>query len=121
MTDKTALRQLIEAVESGALEPDVPHAGFEWKQVSHLLTAYHGSLDAAKALHDALLPGLSVRITDSGPEYDHVGRWYVKLNWEHMDWQTGFTAAGPFGFPAQSETPARAWLISILKAYEAQQ
>lgn len=50
------LDNLIDAVEMGVLKPESPHAGFEWKEVFNILHAYNGSLDAAKALHEALLP-----------------------------------------------------------------
>lgn len=108
MTDKTALRQLIEAVE-GDNNPE-----FEWGHCIQALgnkaylskmcvDAYHGSLDAAKALHEALLP--------DGFWYD-VEPGYAIVYDEHgiNDWQTEKN---------DTDCPARAWLIAILKAYEA--
>jgi len=90
---------LIKAVEAGALKPldlivlePTPHA-LAWK-------AFHGSLDAAKALHDALHPGVRVEIF--GPV---DGEWGVTL--PGID-----TAFGP--------DLARAWLLAILKKLEAE-
>ena len=115
-----ALKNLIEAVEAGTATTRSFHCEpFETCQngeFTNAVNAYFGDLNAAKALHDALLPGCSARMTDHGTEYDDVGRWHVKVNWEHMDWQPSFTAAGPFGFSAHSNSPARAWLLATLRA-----
>ena len=60
MTDRNALTDLIEAVESGhddevdGLACALFHGSGQCRDV---VSAYHGSLDAAKALHEALLPG----------------------------------------------------------------
>jgi hypothetical protein len=95
------LDKLIEAVEAGTLKPldlivlePSPHA-LAWK-------AYNGSLDAAKNLHDALLPGVRVEIF--GPTDNWGVRWGGKI---------GFNAVfGP--------DLARAWLLAILKAKQAE-
>ena len=66
--------------------------------------AYHGSLDAAKALHEALLPGCDWGRTE--------GNIYVKnpnVGSRSTKW------GGP------NEDPARAWLLAILRAKEAGQ
>jgi len=96
------LDKLIEAVEAGTLKPldlivlePTPHA-LAWK-------AYNGSLDAAKALHDALLPGWEWNI-DAGDGA------YVENR-------------GDFGFPYTADIPnmpARAWLLAILTAKQAE-
>lgn len=67
--------------------------------------AYRGSLDAAKVLHEVLLPefypGLSQNI--------HYGYWYAWVeNGNHCK------------FDATEKIPARAWLLAILKAYRSQ-
>jgi hypothetical protein len=66
------------------------------------MDAYHGSLDAAFALHDALLPEHFVQIKNWAGEgrgaIVKVGAWHI----------------------ARNKCPARAWLLSILKAYRAQ-
>ena len=62
-------------------------------------TAFHGSLDAAKALHEALLPGWGWTVSADGSSvYGDDPKVYD-------------------GDDARS--PARAWLIAILKAYRA--
>ena len=67
--------------------------------------AYNGSLDAAKALHDALLPGwdadIEVRLVLSDATVYGCGLF------------EGSRESGT------DESPARAWLIAILKALEA--
>lgn len=100
----TALKKLIEAVEAG--EPDAWHGCGDVLGVENgmnLHRAFDGSLDAAKALHEALLPG-----------------------WDWILGEGGATVFEPHqtfseGIDADNEIPSRAWLIAILKAYEAQQ
>jgi hypothetical protein len=70
--------------------------------------AYKGSLDAAKALHDAVLPGISQFSIVTDPT---VGR--VSVCW----WPNGLSGAQQlYGECWFEENPARAWLIAILKA-----
>ena len=100
------LRKLIEAVETGTIsddprEPD-EFAAFDTDGIAfseYGIEAYLGSLDAAKSLHEALLPGWD---------------WY---RWPQGDFEVrlGYST----GFGGASPTPARAWLIAILKAYDA--
>lgn len=101
------LEKLIEAVEVD----DVPFGGWsilssqehifasEWARQAH-----NGSLDAAKALHDALLP-----------EWD----WSVKETVE--GWLA--TVSKPINIHTQTEVSfdngARAWLLAVLRAYAA--
>lgn len=104
----TALDKLIEAVEAGDEdfirsddwinawqefwpEPDAMRSNGTASTIV-ALEAYNGSLDAALALHETLLPG--------------------------QDWciSTSASYAGN-GFKASSSTPARAWLLAVLKAY----
>ena len=65
--------------------------------------AYYGSLDAAKALHETLLPGYLVELR----------QW--------LDSLCMATVRPPYApaHQAQGETLARAWLLAILRAYEA--
>lgn len=65
--------------------------------------AYNGSLDAAKALHDAVLPGW-------GWETSHL----LKAQVYHMKCYSPI-------FGAQSTSTARAWLLAILAALIAQE
>ena len=108
-----SLRELIEAVEAGTLcqgdvisleEGDLIATAFQmindvdaWEYVS---MAMDGSLDAAKALHDAVLPGCYVQIT----------------TWP-MPPMTRVDIGG--GHVGRDGNSARAWLIAILRAMEA--
>ena len=71
--------------------------------------AYKGSLDAAKALHESVLPGWE---------------WGVTCNAEQPNGPAAFVAEwGDYqnGFEAMSDTPARAWLLAILEALISQE
>jgi hypothetical protein len=61
--------------------------------------AYHGSIDAAKALHDAVLPGFKWKLSRS--------------NATAYPFNAPSTGSGFYGM---AENPARAWLIAILEA-----
>ena len=60
MMEREALERLIEAVESGAeitgLDVHKANTGHS-DHIEMVLRAHGGSLDAAKALHESLLPG----------------------------------------------------------------
>ena len=114
MTRKQALAELIAKVEAGELGDydgealrlvrawRSPLEYFEITRFVH--TAYHGSLDAANALLDAVLTGWE---------------WGVTCNKEQPDGPSAFVAEwGDYqnGFEATAETPARAWLLAILRA-----
>jgi len=66
----------------------------------HLGSAFNGSLDAAKALHDAVLPGVS---------------------WGVGDARAGVYVAGGYLSVEADDNPARAWLLAILEALIAQE
>ena len=113
MTDTTALDELINAVEAGE-----PFANIDFYTPLDCLnddfdlgltarSAYNGSFDAAKALHDALLPGYGygvgpwgarVWLYSDNPSWDGIMRFEVDL----------------------VDLPARAWLLAVLRAYRAQ-
>jgi hypothetical protein len=104
MTDrKDSLVELLAKVEAG---------NFKWNAwadppldralMGKVEDSYYGSLDAAKALHEAVLQGWawSLYEEDSGEFLSIVSKGYnVKIYEE--EWHTD---------------PARAWLIAILKA-----
>lgn len=106
-----ALERLIEAVEvgewdgswRGVLEADkmMPPQAFS--------DAYHGSLDAAKAVHDAILPGWPmVYLSRYGPA---PHRWSAELA------DLGKLAREPRRTVLErGDCPARAWLLAILRA-----
>ena len=111
------LRGLIEAVGNGTFLMDV-------LSPEHEITAYEafsGSLDAAKRLHDALLPGVPTKIVDMSQEHMGAHGWYVFVNWPHTEWRPHYTAPGPFSYAGKSDSPARAWLLAILRALDADQ
>ena len=112
-----ALRELHATVKAGmasyrdfseclkSILPDTEHV--HWPAVAR--SSYNGDLNAARALHDALLPDAPVKIVDQ------VDNWRVTVNWPHMEWQPTFTALGPFAHSATDDDPARAWLLAILQ------
>ena len=105
-----ALDELIAAVESGVVismnARKVCHC-LGWKfpdmRVKWLLSSEVGSLDAAKALHEALLPGWGYRVS---PSYAIVIK--PNISEKHLEFDAII-----------NNNPARAWLIAILKAYRA--
>lgn len=110
MTNTTALKDLLGNVEAGSFPADtsardlgfadlVNETGFPL--INRMYSAFEGSLDAAKALHEAVFP--------------------------YFDWDfANFTLSGDVCLerlrPREREygfcdmNPARAWLIAILKA-----
>lgn len=109
--DRDALRELLAKVEAGSnllvidgfAAQAFPPENAYGKCTFHLVgKAFSGSLDAAKALHDAVLPGWEWRGRDDG-------RWWV--------WRT----ASDLQVGEADGNPARAWLIAILKALIAEE
>lgn len=105
----TALRKLIEAVEAERPE-DV-----SWRKTlpnnwPDAWFAYNGSLDAAKTLHQALLPGCNQASVDWGPS--GCG---ATATW----WPDGLSGNREIVGKGYDHCPARALLAAILKAYEA--
>lgn len=109
------LARLIEAVEAGTA-----HSDFLWSDVKGpvrailpndwfaALEAYNGSLDAAKRLHDALLPGW--RVVDISELNSHglKGKWVVELaSWTEEKYVR-----------VMADDEARARLLAILRAME---
>lgn len=109
MTDrKQALTDLLAKVEAGTLDKGRPFVGEVFIRCDKLgrdyhgawlEKAFHGSLDAAKALHEAVLPGWGWSISDCMAKITYKGRTY-----------TGY-----------SQIPASAWLIAIIKALIAEE
>lgn len=88
-------------------EPAFLEAGLS-KTIRQAWSAYHGSLDAAKALHDAVLPGYGYGII--GPMSDNTCRACCVPKVDN-----------PPEYYGQSQSPARAWLLAILEALIAQE
>ena len=107
------LEDLAEAVEAGLPCPtiwrdfaavtdgDVKNPGPIWA-----FNAYHGSLDAARKLHDALLPTYIANPMIGGAGAG-VSKWHCNVE----DWDTGQKFSG-----RNQPNPARAWLLAILRA-----
>jgi hypothetical protein len=102
------LDKLIEAVEAGFPEWGLLEADglIDGEQADDMHDAYHGSLDAARRLHDALLPGWDWSIGDGPIQRDHGDYSRAIL----IGWQKGQVEA-------EADSPARAWLLAALKAY----
>ena len=114
------LRGLIEAVEAGmdpGLYYHVPQSLADHAET--ICAAHYGSLDAAKRLHDALLPGWRFLLRNTTQEDIDRG--------ECKEGESGFANVwrrespnngGPY-FYAFSADSARAWLLAILRALDA--
>jgi hypothetical protein len=120
MTRAEALDALIAKVEAGdefAFEKstqDVFGAYRRSETAQLAYRAFNGSLDAAKALHEAVLPGW--RVGQIGQQYAHQDdpsdAWSVWI--VAPDYLTTCAQAS-----AQGPCPARAWLLAILRALHA--
>ena len=99
-----ALRNLADKVEAGGYDNVTAFEAFDGKNQNLIADAFGGSLDAAKALHDAVLPNSPLDIVLTGG-YSRVSIY-----------------SGPKApFHARNESVARAWLLAILKALIAQE
>lgn len=112
MTSKEALAELIAKVEAGddkgfraanraVFSTPCQDMNLQLRE-ENCRHAYKGSLDAAKALHEAVL-------------HERV---YVEIEWSkrYNDEARVTIGLGENGWYAGSGTPARAWLLAILKA-----
>jgi hypothetical protein len=104
---KQALEALRDKVKAGADAPfcemtDDQINQFASREMILVQSAYHGSLDAAKALHDAVLPGWHFNVAT---EANRQGFYATVIP---KQWGKSFVAC--------SENPARAWLLAILNA-----
>lgn len=104
MADRNALAALIEAVEKGDLLK-LSGAGVKQAIGMHGFAylhsiMHHGSIDTAKALHEALLPGWSCAMNTNGSA-QVIGPMWERFHGECED------------------NPARAWLLAVLKALAA--
>ena len=102
----TDMDKLIAAVEAGTMhDGHVMRASIVVQWGGLVVAAFDGSLDAAIALHDALMPGWDYCI-------DYVQR--VKPLAYVQD------EGGPT-FDGEADNPARSWLLAILKAVNARE
>lgn len=106
MTKLEALRALEQKVSAGDLEryaPEFERAFYALhKNMDHVYSAndaYHGSLDAALSLHQAVLPNWETTI------YFDTGGAKVELGGPNCVTKIG-----------EDADPARAWLLAIIRA-----
>tara|TARA_R110000851_G_scaffold272844_1_gene425568 strand:- start:860 stop:1195 length:336 start_codon:yes stop_codon:yes gene_type:complete len=105
---KDALQELLAKVEAGGRLPMVGRANHTGLNYIQVMKAHDGSLDAAKALHEAVLEGFSWSVS----KHDRA---YISRHTDPDDTRTWIEVS------AQSDNPARAWLIAIIKALIAQE
>lgn len=100
-TQTESLDRLIAAVEDGYANMGAFYAYLPPKLYGLANDAYNGSLDAARALHGALLPG-----------------WDVDIDIRHIMSDVWIFSPKEYrNIIVTNENPARAWLLAILKAY----
>ena len=122
MTDTQALRDLLVKVEAGADHITILEYAGNWAYAHghaglyvYVIDAYNGSLDAAKALHDAVLGDGNI----STPGY--MATVYMSGKASVWDIISGASHRGEVNAPSlHAISPARAWLIAILRALIAQ-
>lgn len=123
--DATPLRKLIEAVEAGdsfgiiplGQKALAPH-DYSYMQGDLVCNAFNGSLDAAKAMHEALLPGWCVSdLSQNGMRAGNPWGCVIE-DWDIAAAESRVKRRYFSGY--DHDTPARAWLLAILRAYEAQ-
>lgn len=83
--------------------------GRDYRPAENVFSAYHGSLDSAKALHDAVLPGWNWSIAN-----DIEG--VIAAVWPNI-----LPVPAKFTGVAFVESEARAWFLAILRALIAQE
>mgnify|MGYP001810870771 CR=1 FL=1 len=95
-----ALRALLEQVEAGTWPADflAIDNGIHGVTTATMYAAFSGSLDAAKALHEAVLPGWEWRLRDEGAAWVWRTPSDLQSSQEEVD------------------DTARAWLICIIRA-----
>jgi len=106
-----ALEALLARVEAGAISTDeiMDAFGNGWDDI-RVLAAFDGSLDAAKELHQALLPDCNQYTIDEGPS---------GCGAKIVIWPTGLLGELEMLFDGYDVTPSRAWLGAILRALAA--
>ena len=111
MGDLTELRGRVAAGEATTMAFDDAFAGFPDTFIpDRAEQCYFGSLDAAKALHEALLPGWEVNASMSPCQ----GGWETAINlWNG---RMAPDSCEVIILDHEADTPARAWLLAILDA-----
>jgi len=112
MSRKQALQKLLQCVELGDLtrvSGDDVYNGFASHRQAFFVGTFNGSLDTAKALHEAVLPGWIANITQL-----HNRQWIAQVvtpQGEEWPKWTSFPS-----WDCADTNPARAWLTAIIKA-----
>lgn len=126
MNKAEALDELIAAVEAGALPDEdwrLMHdiwSPRNWHDIGHNVRySMHGSLDAAKALHEALLPGWMWLARKTNADDVSNGHCEPSNGGFANVWHNISPNDGGEHFSVFAETAARAWLLATLKAYRA--
>ena len=101
MTQLAALNEMAEKVEAGEKPPtsgfvDEPMGPNTW---GHSVVAFHGSLDAAMALHESVLPGWT---------------WHLSMIGANVCFDP--VIGGGHEIYTDNDNPARAWLLAIICA-----
>ena len=112
-TRKEALIELRDKVRAGTAD-DFGAVKPGWPIFrGYAESAYHGSLDAAKALHDAVLPGWALaRLCDWPGCEASCEIWGTHEGKDGERWHHPTDGRAN----ADAHTPARAWLLAIFEA-----
>jgi hypothetical protein len=102
MKNRDALIALRDAVKAGEWDQSAAWTSFGIGRCSQAERAYHGSLYAAKALHEAVLPGWYWHVNSADDRQHHAAN-------------VSRDEASSFYF-VTAPNPARAWLLAILEA-----
>lgn len=109
-----SIAELIEAVEAGNAWRTLDHIDAAWDDHrERVVQVFNGSLDAAMALHEALLPDWYLLDLGELPNRD-VKKWVAVVRPREEDETTRSVVE-------RDNDPARAWLLAILRAKEAGQ
>ena len=114
MTRKEALAKLITAVEANSLatvSAEHIYVAFGAHLQRRFWECWNGSLDAVKALHEAVLPDF-IAYPEAGGASVGVRVWSCTVE----SWIEGQEYHG-----SNQPEPSRAWLLSILRALHAQE
>ena len=109
-----AFTRLADAVEAGnrhglnrtMAEIGQPSDAWPWDWMSRMDAAFNGSLDAAKALHEAVLTGWIAK-----PQIGGAGAGVTVWHCTIEDWDSGQEISAD-----NMPDPARAWLLAIIRA-----
>ena len=117
-TRKDALIELRDKVKAG-IDPNESAAAMPCQRTTDLTyLAFRGSLDAAKALHEAVLPGWAIsRLTDWPSVGASCEIWGTHEGKDGERWHHHTDGRAR----ADAHTLARAWLLAILEALIAQE